>query len=48
MLRPSNTTGARYNEASIAFFQGVSQALQGTDPATALQQTEQRLQRALR
>ena len=48
VTRPSNTTGARYNEASIAFFQGVSQALQGTDPATALQQTEQRLQRALR
>jgi trehalose/maltose transport system substrate-binding protein len=46
--RPSNSTGARYNEVSIAFFQGVSQALQGTEPGAALQQVDQRLQRALR
>lgn len=48
VTRPSNATGERYNEASIAFFQGVSQALQGTEPSTALQQIDQRLQRTLR
>ncbi|MGK3987623.1 ABC transporter substrate-binding protein [Sorangium sp. So ce136] len=46
--RPSNTTGARYNEASIAFFQGVSQVLQGKEPKEVLGQVEQRLTRALR
>jgi trehalose/maltose transport system substrate-binding protein len=46
--RPSNSTGARYNEASIAFFQGVGQVLQGTAPSEALQQVEQRLQRVMR
>ncbi|AUX44770.1 ABC transporter substrate-binding protein [Sorangium cellulosum] len=46
--RPSNSTGARYNEASIAFFQGVSQVLQGKDPKEVLGQVEQRLTRALR
>ena len=48
VTRPSNSTGTRYNEASIAFFQGVSQALQGTPPAEALKQMDQRLQRVLR
>ena len=46
--RPSNATGARYNEASIAFFQGVSQILQGKEPKDVLGQVEQRLQRVLR
>ena len=46
--RPSNSTGARYNEASIAFFQGVSQVLQGKEPKAVLGQVEQRLTRALR
>jgi trehalose/maltose transport system substrate-binding protein len=46
--RPSSQTGARYNEASIAFFQGVSQALQGKAPKEILGQVEQRLQRVLR
>ncbi|WP_437498772.1 ABC transporter substrate-binding protein [Sorangium sp. So ce1099] len=46
--RPSNSTGARYNEASIAFFQGVSQVLQGKEPKEVLGQVEQRLTRALR
>jgi len=45
--RPSNLTGARYNEASIAFFQGVSETLQGKDPGPILKQVEQRIQRAL-
>ena len=48
VTRPSNSTGARYNEASIAFFQGVSQVLQKTEPKTALEQVDQRLQRVLR
>lgn len=48
VARPSNSTGARYNEASIAFFQGVSQALQGKEPKLVLGQVEQRLTRALR
>lgn len=48
VARPSNSTGARYNEASIAFFQGVSQILQGQDPKGVIGQTEQRLQRVLR
>lgn len=48
VTRPSSATGARYNEASIAFFQGVSLALQKTEPSAALQQVEQRLQRVLR
>lgn len=48
VARPSNSTGARYNEASIAFFQGVSQVLQGKEPKEVLGQVEQRLTRALR
>jgi trehalose/maltose transport system substrate-binding protein len=46
--RPSNPTGTRYNEASIAFFQGVSQVLQGKDAKEILPQVEQRISRALR
>ncbi|KYF60827.1 ABC transporter substrate-binding protein [Sorangium cellulosum] len=46
--RPSNSTGPRYNEASIAFFQGVSEVLQGKDPKAVLGQVEQRLTRTLR
>jgi trehalose/maltose transport system substrate-binding protein len=45
VTRPSNTIGARYNEASLAFFQGVSQILQGQDPAKIVPQIEQRLRR---
>lgn len=48
VARPSNATGARYNEASIAFFQGVSQVLQGKAPKDVLGQVEQRLQRVVR
>ncbi len=41
---PRPVTGARANEASIAFFQGVSQGVpQGRDPKEALGQVEQRL-----
>jgi trehalose/maltose transport system substrate-binding protein len=46
--RPSNPTGARYNEASIAFFQGASEVLQGKDAKAVLPQVEQRLGRVLR
>ncbi len=45
--RPSSSTGARYNEASIAFFQGVSQILSGKDPAAILPQIEQRMAKTL-
>ena len=48
IARPSNTAGGRYNEVSIAFFQGVSQVLQGEEPAKVLPQIEQRIERALR
>jgi trehalose/maltose transport system substrate-binding protein len=48
VTRPSNTTGAKYNEASLAFFQGVSQILQGQDAAKVVPQIEQRLKRVLR
>ena len=48
VARPSAVTGARYNEASIAFFQGVSQVLQGQAPAQVLPQVEQRMDRTLR
>jgi trehalose/maltose transport system substrate-binding protein len=48
VARPSGETGARYNEASIAFFQGASQVLQGKEPKEVLGQMEQRLQRVLR
>jgi trehalose/maltose transport system substrate-binding protein len=46
--RPSNATGDRYNEVSIAFFQGVSQALQGKAPTEVLPQVQQRIERATR
>ena len=46
--RPSSAAGARYNEVSIAFFQGASQVLQGQDPAKVLPHVEQRMDRALR
>jgi trehalose/maltose transport system substrate-binding protein len=46
--RPSNPTGARYNEASIAFFQGVAQVLQGKDPGPILKQVDEKLQRIQR
>jgi trehalose/maltose transport system substrate-binding protein len=48
VARPSNNAGDRYNEVSIAFFQGVSQVLQGQDATKVLPQVEQRMQRALR
>lgn len=46
--RPATAAGTRYNEASIGFFQGVSQVLQGKAPAEVLPQVEQRIQRVLR
>jgi trehalose/maltose transport system substrate-binding protein len=48
VTRPSNTTGARYNEASLAFFQGVSQVLQGQDAAKVAPQIDERLKRVMR
>lgn len=48
VARPSTQAGARYNEVSIAFYQGVSKALRGTPPEEALRQIEQRIRRALR
>lgn len=47
VTRPSNATADRYNEVSIAFFQGVSQALQGKAPAEVLPQIQQRIERAI-
>ena len=44
VTRPSSSLGADYNEASTAFFQGVSQILNGQDAATVVPQIEQRLQ----
>jgi trehalose/maltose transport system substrate-binding protein len=46
--RPSNVTGERYNEASVAFFEGVSQVLAGKEPGAILKQVEERIQRTLR
>jgi trehalose/maltose transport system substrate-binding protein len=46
--RPSNSTGERYNEVSIAFFQAVSQALQGKEPGPLLKQVEDKIQRIQR
>ncbi|EYF03271.1 ABC transporter substrate-binding protein [Chondromyces apiculatus] len=48
VARPSSDAGPRYNEISIAFYQGVSKALHGTAPEEALEQIAQRMQRALR
>ncbi|TKD11932.1 ABC transporter substrate-binding protein [Polyangium fumosum] len=48
VARPSNQAGARYNEVSIAFYQGVSKALYGTDPEKALEQIARRIRRSLR
>ncbi|AKT37510.1 ABC transporter substrate-binding protein [Chondromyces crocatus] len=48
VARPSSDAGPRYNEISIAFYQGVSKALHGTEPDEALRQIEQRMRRALR
>jgi trehalose/maltose transport system substrate-binding protein len=48
VTRPSSQSGARYNELSIAFFQGVSEVLLGSDPSHTLAQMERRLQGILR
>ncbi|HSN98516.1 MAG TPA: ABC transporter substrate-binding protein, partial [Candidatus Nanopelagicales bacterium] len=48
VARPASQAGPRYNEVSIAFYQGVSKALRGTPPGEALRQIEQRVRRALR
>jgi trehalose/maltose transport system substrate-binding protein len=48
VARPSNQAGARYNEVSIAFYQGVSKALYGTNPEEALSQIARRIRRSLR
>jgi trehalose/maltose transport system substrate-binding protein len=45
VTRPSAETGADYNQASTAFFQGVYEVLQGQDAEASLSQVEQRLQR---
>ncbi|UQA56162.1 ABC transporter substrate-binding protein [Polyangium aurulentum] len=45
--RPSRSTGTRYNEASIAFFQGVSQVLSGKEASAVLPGVEQRMTRTL-
>jgi trehalose/maltose transport system substrate-binding protein len=45
--RPSRTTGTRYNEASIAFFQGASQVLSGREPGPVLKQVQTRMARTL-
>jgi trehalose/maltose transport system substrate-binding protein len=47
VARPSNVTGTRYNEASIAFFQGASQVLQGKDAKEIVPQVTQRLERVV-
>jgi trehalose/maltose transport system substrate-binding protein len=43
VTRPSRELGAKYNEGSTIFFQGVSQILNGADANTVLPQIEQRL-----
>lgn len=48
VARPSAEAGPRYNEVSIAVYQGVSKALYGTPPADALRMIERRIRRALR
>ncbi len=48
VARPSSQAGARYNEVSIAFYQGVSKALYGTNPEEALEQIDRRIRRSLR
>jgi trehalose/maltose transport system substrate-binding protein len=45
--RPSRTTATRYNEASLAFFQGTSLILSGRDPAVILPQIQTRIARTL-
>ncbi len=45
VTRPSRTTGANYNQASTAFFQGVNQILNGSDAAQVLPSIESRLKR---
>ncbi len=44
ITRPSRETGAFYNEASTAIFQGTNQVLLGSDADTVLPQVEQELQ----
>ncbi len=46
--RPSAVFGEQYNQASTAFFQGVSQVLQGQDAAQVLPDVQQKLERLLR
>jgi len=48
VARPSSATGDRYNEASIAFFQGVSQVLQGKPAKEIVAQTTARIERTTR
>ena len=44
VARPSNITGAKYNEVSVAYFTAVHQVLtQQTDPETALMNLEEQL-----
>jgi trehalose/maltose transport system substrate-binding protein len=45
--RPSAVFGDQYNQASTAFFQGVSQVLSGQDAAQVLPDTQSKLQRLL-
>jgi trehalose/maltose transport system substrate-binding protein len=45
--RPSGVFGENYNQASTAYFQGVSQILQGQDAAQVLPDIQSKLQRLL-
>jgi trehalose/maltose transport system substrate-binding protein len=47
VARPSTQAGQRYNDVSIAFYQGVSKALYGTAPERALQEISRRIHRSL-
>jgi len=48
VTRPSVYLGQDYNEGSTAFFQGVSQILNGADAATVVPQIQQRLEGLLK
>ena len=47
VTRPARDAGARYNQVSTAFFQGVNQILNGADAAGLLPQVARRVERAL-
>ncbi|HLI27435.1 MAG TPA: ABC transporter substrate-binding protein [Chloroflexota bacterium] len=47
VTRPARDAGARYNQVSTAFFQGVNQVLNGADAVQLLPRVARRIERAL-